>query len=1018
MASASHGDPSSQRATRLAKLFNLYVKGSRTAQTASDAKLFLEAIIAQPDHAACVEHLVASGNALQALQVGLRFDTSVGFLNGLLKDFLSILSDGTVKLICNGDLLKTLIDVVVRPPTLWNALVSAHSSGQLSAEAEQLFAWLLLELVSWTEHPPVEAEEVAKKFSKNKTFLKSDDTETRSLGYRIQHVLQAKTAGIETDVHGPGGRHDNDHADYRKIAIYPTADELSSTERPFYRRADALAETPFDSRPGVHLDNQFRLLREDFLAELREDLKASKGKAKSRRPRTRLQGLALAGINCGTTRFKTQAALALSVAHGLERLAELSPADRKDFLRDNPKFLKHQSFGCVVDQGNIVAFATLVRADELITGPQPLIALRTPDTASTEKLLLALKTSNTLEFVTIDTPVFAYEPILRCLQTKVELPLWQELLAGSGDEIEGALRLSDVTPTPLVERLEESNGEDVDEELSLPKPATLDASQMQSLLTGLRQSVSLIQGPPGTGKSFIGALLVKALHDFTSEKILVVCYKNHALDQFLEDLMDSNIPADAMVRLGGKSTSRTEPLILSKQSGAQHRVYDIINSTTALAEQHEQSLKPLVTSLKDFKPRWREFLEYLEFSETDGELYAAFQLPEPEPGMITIGDDGKPVTEHYLFDRWCRGLDAGVFQSSMQSAYRDVWEMPQDTRQEKLRIWAEDLLQERVAAIGSLVTAYNDTEASLREAWDQKDADLIQQKRIIACTTTAAAKYTKHIHSAKPGVIIVEEAGEILESHILTAMTPDTKQLILIGDHQQLRPKVNNYALTVEKDDGYDLNRSLFERLILAGYPHTTLQQQHRMCPEISTLVRQLTYPHLTDAPSTEKREPIRGICSRVVFIDHQHPEKSASQIADRRDEGASVSRQNPWESSMVLKVVRYMAQQGYGTANQVVLTPYLGQLNLLRNELARDNDPILNDLDHADLVKAGMLTTSSAAHQKQPIKISTIGKRHPPCLCKSQSQTNTIQTTTKAKSAISSSPVLREATRMATSGS
>jgi hypothetical protein len=33
----------------------------------------------------------------------------------------------------------------------------------------------------------------------------------------------------------------------------------------------------------------------------------------------------------------------------------------------------------------------------------------------------------------------------------------------------------------------------------------------------------------------------------------------------------------------------------------------------------------------------------------------------------------------------------------------------------------------------------------------------------------------------------------------------------------------------------------------------------------------------------------------------------------------------------MILKIVRYMAQQGYGTAQQVVLTPYLGQLNLLR---------------------------------------------------------------------------------------
>lgn len=111
--------------------------------------------------------------------------------------------------------------------------------------------------------------------------------------------------------------------------------------------------------------------------------------------------------------------------------------------------------------------------------------------------------------------------------------------------------------------------------------------------------------------------------------------------------------------------------------------------------------------------------------------------------------------------------------------------------------------------------------------------------------------YAKQLQSAASGILLVEEAGEILESYVLTAMTPNTKQLILIGDHKQLRPKVNNYNLTVEKGDGYDLNRALFERLALAGLAHATLQPQHRMCLEISNLVRQLTFPDLLDAPST-----------------------------------------------------------------------------------------------------------------------------------------------------------------------
>lgn len=79
------------------------------------------------------------------------------------------------------------------------------------------------------------------------------------------------------------------------------------------------------------------------------------------------------------------------------------------------------------------------------------------------------------------------------------------------------------------------------------------------------------------------------------------------------------------------------------------------------------------------------------------------------------------------------------------------------------------------------------------------------QEAIIRCTTTAAAKYVQALQSISPGVLVVEEAGEILESHALTALGPKTKQLILIGDHKQLRPKVH-YDLSVEKGDGYDLN--------------------------------------------------------------------------------------------------------------------------------------------------------------------------------------------------------------------
>lgn len=208
---------------------------------------------------------------------------------------------------------------------------------------------------------------------------------------------------------------------------------------------------------------------------------------------------------------------------------------------------------------------------------------------------------------------------------------------------------------------------------------------------------------------------------------------------------------------------------------------------------------------------------------------------------------------------------------------------------------------------------------------------------------------------------------------MLTALTPSVKQLIQIGDHQQLRPKISNFNLTVEKGEGYDLNRILFERLIRAGHPHSSLKVQHRMHPDISRLVKELTYPNLEDDPKTISRRHIYGLEGRVMFVNHDQTETENSAITDRRDHGAKSSKENLFEAQMVLKTVRYVAQQGYGTKNMVVLTPYIGRLQFILNLLAQEVDPVLGDLDSSDLIRAGLLTKTAAVVGKAPLRTSTI---------------------------------------------
>lgn len=84
------------------------------------------------------------------------------------------------------------------------------------------------------------------------------------------------------------------------------------------------------------------------------------------------------------------------------------------------------------------------------------------------------------------------------------------------------------------------------DEQSLPDADTLglDPSQAEALYAALTRKLAVIQGPPGTGKTYLGLKIVQTLlHNKQywvglakpqPTPILVICYTNHALDQFLE----------------------------------------------------------------------------------------------------------------------------------------------------------------------------------------------------------------------------------------------------------------------------------------------------------------------------------------------------------------------------------------------------------------------------------------------------------------------------------------------------
>ena len=124
--------------------------------------------------------------------------------------------------------------------------------------------------------------------------------------------------------------------------------------------------------------------------------------------------------------------------------------------------------------------------------------------------------------------------------------------------------------------------------------------------------------------------------------------------------------------------------------------------------------------------------------------------------------------------------------------------------------------------------------------------------------------------------MLVEEAGQVLEAHVLGSLVPTVQHMILIGDPLQLRPTIENFctlnrpslwhmtfmfpiALSMDHHLGGELYRfdmSLMERLSSSGFSMSQINVQRRMRPQVSNLVR---YVVQTNSPALAVNARLRS---------------------------------------------------------------------------------------------------------------------------------------------------------------
>ncbi|KAF8656758.1 hypothetical protein AX16_002437 [Volvariella volvacea WC 439] len=266
-----------------------------------------------------------------------------------------------------------------------------------------------------------------------------------------------------------------------------------------------------------------------------------------------------------------------------------------------------------------------------------------------------------------------------------------------------------------------------------------------------------------------------------------------------------------------------------------------------------------------------------------------------------------------------------------------VWEMSFQERGRLHKYWTDKMKEieqpRRLQEYSALRETYRKLFALRQQGRDEARRQLLLNIDIIECTTTGAAKLTSLLKGLEPKILLVEEAGQVLEAHILGSLVSSVEHMILIGDPFQLRPTLNNYSLSMDSRAGkrlYRFDMSLMERLSSSGFPMSRIDVQRRMRPEISSLIRQ-NYPN------------VRGMVQNVFFLDHQNTENG--------DHDDTASKYNTYEVETIKDLVMYLLKQGYSQDGDiVVLCAYLGQLARVRDALSQEVVVVIDDRDMQEL--------------------------------------------------------------------
>jgi ATP-dependent RNA/DNA helicase IGHMBP2 len=418
-----------------------------------------------------------------------------------------------------------------------------------------------------------------------------------------------------------------------------------------------------------------------------------------------------------------------------------------------------------------------------------------------------------------------------------------------------------------------------------PYNPNLDDSQLQAIAFSLHpdRHVSLIHGPPGTGKtSTVAELIQQAVHHH-KYKVLVAAPSNVAVDNVLERIVQSQ----QMNRNSSKKTPASR--IRAVRIGHPARIKPGILQYSLEAQVQNSEGTEIVQTVR------QELQSYLQI------------LLRPKSSSSRGTDDKR-------------------------TAYREVKLLRQEVRQRETKVVQS----------------------------------LLQDAQVILCTTVGAAN--RILKDMEFDLVIIDEAAQALEASCWIPIQKG-KRLILAGDHCQLPPTIKSHDPKIQKG----LSITLFERILNvyarnADQVSRMLQVQYRMHQSIADWASGAMYHG-----QLQTHESVAHHVLSDLIGAHRHFRNGGDDFVDDDDdddddddcsgedhdqpalllidtagcgmeegETSAGSRFNQGEAQLVVQHVQTLLRAGLKPEEIAVISPYNGQVELLRTLLLPEIAPKL----------------------------------------------------------------------------